>query len=85
MRHSSSELRRIKGYVAGSGQHSSRILFSVFVKHAFRSADEGILLRTRSDGWFHMLNPACMPPNKNSKSALVRNIRNFKLSDTCSS
>ena len=34
------------------------ILFSVLLKHALGSADEGILLRTRSDG--KLLNPACL-------------------------
>ena len=46
------------------------IFFSVHLKHAFRSADEGILLRTRSDG--KLFNPARLRTKTTVRKVMLR-------------
>ena len=46
------------------------IFFSVLLKHAFKSTDEGILLRTRSDG--KLFNPARLRAKTKARKAILR-------------
>ena len=48
------------------------ILFSVLQKHAFRSTDEGTLLRTRSDG--KLFNPARLRVKTKVRKVMLRDL-----------
>ena len=48
------------------------ILFSVLLKHAFRSADESILLCTRSDG--RLFNPARLRAKTKARKVMLRDL-----------